>query len=121
MEQETRLPLIIEDHRTFNAELGQTIEYWGILDREGMHCVDSWHNWIGPALSEEKKREYEELLLRKATDYEKNVKMGQIRKFYEDCLVSTPYYFDGEPRKTHCPLEMKIKKMVKHALHNTKG
>ncbi len=120
MEQETRLPLIIEDHRTFNAELGQTIEYWGILDREGMHCVDSWHNWIGPALSEEKKREYEELLLRKATDYEKNVKMGQIRKFYEDCLVSMPYYFDGEPRKTHCPLEIKIKKMVKHALHNTK-
>lgn len=121
MEPAVHLPLIIEDHRTFNAELGQTIEYWGVIDQEGIHCVDSRHNWIGPKLSEEKKQEYEQLLLLKATDYGKNVKMSQIRGFYEDCLVSAPHYFDGEFRKKRYPVGMTIKCAAKIFLRGKKN
>lgn len=102
--------IMIEDHKTFNSDLGQTIEYWGFWTKKGLACVNSDLIWISDFdITSQEKNEYENYLSERASCFCENVKMRKIRKYYDEGLVTCPNYFDGTPRKKCIPLDETIK------------
>lgn len=102
--------IMIEDHKTFNAELGQTIEYWGIRTKKGLACVNSDLIWRADfEITSQEKRDYENYLYERASCFQENVKMREIRRYYDECLIGCPNYFDGTPRKKRVPVDEKFK------------
>lgn len=94
--------MIVNDHKTFDVSLNQTIEYWGIHTKEGFAAVDCHLNWEADfPLTEEKKAHYRRLLEEKGDFFKENTLAAKIRCYYDMYLKSSTIYFDGKKRKKH--------------------
>ena len=96
--------IMIEDHRTFGVDLGQTIERWGFKTNDYLIAVNPNLDWqIDNKNSTIDYNEYYQYLLVHGTDFESNVKMKMIHNKYDDSLSESSVYFDGEQRVIHKP------------------
>lgn len=96
--------IMIEDHRTFGVDLGQTIERWGFKTNDYLIAVNPNLDWqIDNKNTTINYDEYYQYLLVHGTDFESNVKMKMIHNKYDDSLSESSFYFDGKQRVIHKP------------------
>lgn len=105
--------IMLEDHREFNITLSQTIEYWGIVDRQGLSVMGTDGVWKScyPAGSEVLDN-YKQKMLKDLSFLKENLKAQEILDYYDNCLTKCPYYFDGELRVKHYDKRHKAKMAV---------
>ena len=106
--------VLIEDHKTFTAEMGQTIEYWGVVNEKGyavIGCDGNWNSSYPMKIEEEKK--YEELLQEKMSFFSLNRKQYDILKLYEISVAPTEFYFNGRKRKKKVSKKQFLKNKIK--------
>ncbi len=102
--------LMIEDHKYFTNELGQTIERWAIRNEKGYAATDAALNWEADyELTEEDKKSYEKILATLGTDFLENTKMKKIKGLYEAFLLDCPTHYDGSPRIIRKPFSQKAR------------
>ncbi len=91
--------VLLEDHKNFNTELGQTIEYWGVVDSEGystIGCDGVWKSSYN--MSEEKKKKYELELANNMSCFSENRKAYEILQLYKECEMVVDTYANGKVR-----------------------
>lgn len=120
--QEKEYPyLFIEDHKTFNAEMGQTIEFWAIKNKKGLACINCDKKWIADyEITEEEKKYYEDVLGDRASCFMENTKMRTVQKYYASCLVSCPQYYDGELRIIKKPFKEIVRSTISSVIKKMK-
>ena len=111
----------VEDHKTFNAELGQTIEFWAVVNKKGRACVNCDKSWVADyEMTEEEKKEYEDILTNKASCFAENTKMRTIQRYYDECLNSYAQYYDGELRTIKKPLDERFRGCILQGIKKLK-
>lgn len=99
--------IMIEDHKTFNALMTQTIEYWGIRSRRGLACINCEQKWIANyKMDDAEKKRYINLLKTYASCFAENTKIQKIRGYYKNYLVSNPCYWDMSKRVVRKPIKV---------------
>lgn len=94
--------VFIEDHKTFNVELGQAIELWAIINEKGCACVNCDKQWVADyAITDEEKQRYENILSDRASGFTENTKMRSIQNYYNEDLIFCKQYADGEKMVPH--------------------
>jgi hypothetical protein len=102
--------LLVEDHKTFSVDMGQSIERWAIRNKNGYACVDCALNWEADYdIKIEDKKTYKKILDELGTEFTDNVKMQSIHDSYQDFLVECPTHYDGSRRIIHKPFSQWIK------------
>lgn len=109
--------IVINDHKTFDVGINQTIEYWGIYTQKGFAAVDCDKNWEADySVSEEQKRHFEKILIEHGDYFQENTLAAKIRHYYDDYFVSPSTYFDGERRRKHYSRKDWIRKCIRGAV-----
>lgn len=109
--------IIVNDHKTFDVGINQTVEYWGIHTKKGFAAVDCDKNWEADySITEQQKRHYEEILTEKGDFFQENTLAAKIRHYYDDYFVSPSTYFDGEKRIKHYSRRDLIRKCIRTAV-----
>ena len=76
--------IVVEDHAKFTSNIGQLLEYWGIIDSFGITVTDFYGNWW-PNIDDKKRiREYEQLLMNEGCEYTESVKFINVMRRYKD-------------------------------------
>ena len=106
--------IVISDHKSFNVDLCQTIEYWAIYNERGFAAVDCDMNWEADyELSEEEKKKFADILKEKGDFFEENTRASMILKYYKDFIQTADYYFDGTPRKRYPPAKQVVRELLR--------
>ena len=109
--------VVISDHKTFNVDLNQTIEYWGIYNKHGFVAVDCDLNWeANYSLTEDDKENFTILLKKNGDFFEENIRATMVKNYYQNFISSSLCYFDGTPRKNHPSINYRLKFSVKKFL-----
>ncbi len=92
--------LMAEDHKDFGAELGQTIEYWAVIDHMGNSILDCHGEWKSSYdLSLENQKKYELAISENMSFYIDNRKITDIYKLYGMTIVPQSHYDSGDKRE----------------------
>lgn len=76
--------IVIEDHAKFTSNIGQLLEYWGIVDDYGISVTDFYGNWWPENIDDERRKEYEQVLNENACEYSESVKFIQVMARYKN-------------------------------------
>lgn len=89
--------LLMEDHKNFSIEIGQTIERWAVLWKNHIYWLDckGWDMYGAPEGEFDQER-FEKLISEKMTDYLKNKREYDIiHKHDNDTWVAHTMFSDG--------------------------
>lgn len=89
--------ILMEDHKNFNLELGQTIERWAVLWKDHIYWLDvvGWDMYGAPETDFDGEV-FEELIAEKMTDYKRNKKDFElIHKYDNDTWKAHTMFSDG--------------------------
>lgn len=89
--------ILMEDHKNFNVELGQTIERWAVLWNDHIYWLDvvGWDMYGAPKINFDGER-FEKLISQKMTDYQQNKKDYEIiHKYDNDTWKTHTMFSDG--------------------------
>lgn len=93
--------ILIEDHQDFSVKLGQTIEHWAVVRGDGKHWLECSGKWEHEKSSTGFNEEYwEEMIIRKMSDYESNRYLYQTLHKYDDYKLDNDRFSDGTQIKT---------------------
>ena len=90
--------ILLEDHRNFNVELGQTIERWAVLWRGHIYWLDcvGWDMYGAPENHGFDRDKFEKIIAEKVTDYKENCKEYEcIHRYDQDTWKAHTMFSDG--------------------------
>ncbi len=100
MNEEEHEYLLMEDHKTFNCELGQTIEYWGVRNKKGYAVLDCSGTWEADyAISDKEKEIYQKEIELNMSCYKENRKAYESLRAYISCETKGDKFANGRIRK----------------------
>lgn len=92
--------ILLEDHKNFKVELGQTIERWGVVYKGHIYWLDvvGWDMYDAPKDTDFAMKEFEQIISEKGTDYVENKKITDIiHKHDNDTYMHATTFSDGMP------------------------
>ena len=90
--------ILLEDHRNFSVELGQTIERWGVLWKGHIYWLDcvGWDMYGAPEENDFDRDRFERIIDEKMTDYRKNKRDYEcIHRYDNDTWTAHTMFSDG--------------------------
>ena len=107
--------VLLEDHQNFSVELGQTIELWGVVLKDGIYRLECSGEWSENAKQNPdfECNSWKKIIENKMDNYEENHKLWQARHIYDGNKINSRIYSDGSPMKkgigtTKCMIYAKL-------------
>ena len=107
--------VLLEDHQNFSVELGQTIEHWGVVLKDGIYRLECSGEWSENAKQNPdfECNSWKKIIEDKMDNYEENHKLWQARHIYDGNKINSRIYSDGSPMKkgigtTKCMIYAKL-------------